>query len=195
MLNITFFDTVLKVIENQIASSVRLSVRNGFFHKKIFLIITGDIIFFNESHQLIKGSDMEKWEWNSSLETGIELIDEQHHELFARIDQFELAIYNGTASHELKGIFEYLKSYIIEHLEAEEKILRDCNYPDFERHFEEHESFRKLFAEMSASYKEKGGDNYLAIDVDKQLRKWWENHILKMDMAYAPFVRKEADYL
>jgi hemerythrin len=138
---------------------------------------------------------MGKWEWNSSLETGVELIDEQHHELFARIDQLEVAIYNGTASRELKGIFEYLKSYIIEHLEAEEKILSDCNYPDFERHFEEHEKFRKLISEMSASYKEKGGDNYLAIDVDKQLRKWWENHIMKMDMSYAPFVRKEADYL
>ena len=138
---------------------------------------------------------MEKWQWNSRLETGIDLIDEQHRELFVRIDQLELAIYNGSVSKELKGILEYLNSYILEHLEAEEQLLRDCNYPDFDRHIEQHEEFRKLIAEMSASYKEKGGDNYFAIDVDKQLRKWWENHILKMDLAFVPFVRKEADYL
>jgi len=138
---------------------------------------------------------MEKWQWNSRLETGIKLIDEQHHELFVRIDQFELAIYNGSVSNELKSILEYLNAYIIEHLKAEEQLLRDCNYPDFDRHAEQHDEFRKIIAEMSASYKEKGGDNYLAIDVDKQLRKWWENHILKMDLAYVPFVRKEADYL
>ena len=138
---------------------------------------------------------MEKWEWSSRLETGIELIDEQHRELFEMIDQLELAIYSGSASHELKSIFEYLNSYIAEHLEAEERLLRECNYPDFEKHAEEHDKFRKSIAEMSASYKKNGGDNYLALDVDKHLRKWWENHILKMDMAYIPFVRKEADYL
>ncbi len=138
---------------------------------------------------------MEKWQWNSRLETGIKLIDEHHRELFERIDQLEIAIYNGSATHELKGILEYLKSYIIEHLEAEEKLLRDCNYPDIKRHFEQHEKFRKLISEMSANYKKKGGDNYLALDVDKQLREWWENHIIKMDLAYVPFVRKEADYL
>jgi len=138
---------------------------------------------------------MEKWQWNARLETGIELIDEQHRELFARIDKLELAIYEGSAVNELKSVFEYLKTYIIEHLEAEEKLLSDCNYPDFDRHFEQHEEFRKLVAEMSSNYKEKGGDNYFAIDVDKQLRKWWENHILKMDLAYVPFVRKEVDYL
>jgi len=138
---------------------------------------------------------MEKWQWNSRLETGIELIDEQHRELFARIDQLEIAIYNGSASHVLKSLLEYLNSYIVEHLEAEEQILRDCNYPDFDHHIEQHDEFRKLISEMSASYNEKGGDDYFAIDVDKQLRRWWENHILKMDMAYVPFVRKEADFL
>ncbi len=138
---------------------------------------------------------MEKWKWNSRFETGIKEIDEQHKGLFERIDQLELAMYRGSASEELKKIIEYLNSYILKHLEVEEKILRDCSYPDYEGHVNQHEEFRALCADLLHRYKEKTDDVYLALDVDKQMRKWWENHILKMDMAYVPYVRKEADYL
>lgn len=137
---------------------------------------------------------MGKWEWNSRLETGIKEIDEQHKGLFEQIDRLELAIYKGSAIEELKSIIEYLNVYINEHLETEEKLLRDCNFLDFEKHFEQHEEFRSLVAELLNRYK-KGADSYLALDVDKQLRKWWENHILKMDMAYVPYIKKEADFL
>ncbi|HNX24620.1 MAG TPA: hemerythrin family protein [Spirochaetota bacterium] len=137
---------------------------------------------------------MGKWEWNSRLEAGIKEIDEQHKGLFEQIDRLELAIYKGSAIEELKSIIEYLNVYINEHLETEEKLLRDCNFFDFEKHFEQHEEFRSLVAELLNRYK-KGADNYLALDVDKQLRKWWENHILKMDMAYVPYIKKEADFL
>jgi len=95
----------------------------------------------------------------------------------------------------LKKIIVYLNSYILEHLDAEEKLLRDCNYPDYEGHVNHHEEFRELCAELLQRYNETGGDDYLALDVDKQMRKWWENHILKMDMAYVQYVKKEADYL
>jgi len=138
---------------------------------------------------------MQKWEWDSRLETGIAEIDEYHRKLFERIDQLEIAIYKGVADKELKKIIEYLNAYAIEYLEFEEKLLRECNYPDYENHFKQHEEFRALSAELIIRYKDKGGDNYLALDVDKLMRKWWENHILKMDIAFVPFIKKEADYL
>jgi len=138
---------------------------------------------------------MGKWQWSTRLETGITVIDEPHKELFERIDQLEVAIYKGSAVQELKDIFEYLNLYAVEYLAIEETLLRECNYPDFEAHFNQHQEFRKLCSELISSYNEKVYDNYLALDVDKQMRKWWENHILKMDMAYVPYVKKEADFL
>lgn len=137
---------------------------------------------------------MSKWEWNSRLETGIKEIDEYHKGLFEQIDRLEIAIYKGSAAGELKSIIEYLNSYVVEHLEMEEKLLRDSNYHDYEKHFIQHEEFRSLCADLIKRYK-KSADNYFALDVDKQMRKWWEDHILKMDMAYIPFLKKEADYL
>jgi len=143
---------------------------------------------------IIRTDCMKKWEWSARLETGIKEIDEQHKGLFEQIDRLDLAIYRGSAIGELKNLIEYLNSYIVEHLEIEEKLLRDCSYPDYERHFNEHEEFRSLCAELMLRFK-KGADNYLALDVDKQMRKWWENHIMKMDMAYVPYIKKEADFL
>jgi hemerythrin len=129
------------------------------------------------------------WEWTSSLETGIEEIDEQHKELFNRIDKLELAIYKGRAAIELESLMKYLESYIIEHFEMEEQLMLDHIYPDFAAHARQHNEFRNIFTGILESCRNRGADSYLAIDVDKQMRKWWENHILKMDMAYIPFLK------
>jgi len=129
------------------------------------------------------------WEWTERLETGIDEIDSQHKELFNRIDKLELAIYKGRATDELIKLMEYLESYIIEHFELEEKLMLDNFYPDFAVHVRQHTEFRTVCTGILNTFNDKGADSYLAIDIDKQMRKWWENHILKMDMAYIPFVK------
>ena len=130
------------------------------------------------------------WQWDSRLETGIEQIDEQHKELFARIDALELAIYKGRAASELIKLMEYLESYISEHFDLEEKLMLDNIFPDYAIHSRQHNEFRTYCTGVLNTFKNKGSDSYMAIDVDKQMRKWWENHILKMDTAYIPFVKK-----
>ncbi|NLV66573.1 MAG: hemerythrin family protein [Spirochaetes bacterium] len=129
-------------------------------------------------------------EWNRSLETGIELIDNQHQELFRRIDRLELAMYNGRAVTELRNLLEYLESYIIEHFHDEEELMLRINYPGYAAHVKEHNDFRNKINSLLAECKGKGIDSYLAIDVDKQMRKWLEHHIMKTDMAIVPFINK-----
>jgi len=131
-----------------------------------------------------------EWQWDSRLETGIKQIDEQHKELFKRIDQLELAVYKGKAAAELIKLLEYLESYITKHFEMEEKLMLENFYPDYALHVRQHQQFRSIWTEVLNKFKNRGGDSYLAIDVDKQMRKWWENHILKMDMAYIPYLKK-----
>jgi hemerythrin len=133
---------------------------------------------------------MATFKWDRRLETGIRLIDEQHRELFKRIDALELAIYNTRATAELVDLIKYLEEYVIEHFDAEEVILTDFFYPDFPKHLFEHNEFRKLYNEMKEECRTRGPDAYLAIDVDKLIRKWWENHIMKSDMDFVPYVKK-----
>ncbi len=134
---------------------------------------------------------MGSFTWDHRLETGIERIDTQHWELFKRFDALELAIYESRtrATTELVIMIEYLERYVTEHFDTEEELMMKANYPDLSRHRAEHEKFRRLFEGFKKEYKEKGADFYLTLDVDRELRKWWEHHILEVDMAYVPFLK------
>jgi len=132
---------------------------------------------------------MTKWKWDKQLETGIELIDDQHMELFRRMDKLELAIYSGMGAAELAHLVKYLEEYVVEHFQAEETIMQKINYPDFIKHHTQHKKFRALVDEIISTCKDKGADSYLAIEVNKKMRGWWENHILKLDMDYVPYFK------
>lgn len=134
---------------------------------------------------------MKKLEWSKNLETGIELIDNQHRELIKRIDALDLAIFKGTGKVELVSMLEYLASYVEEHFEAEEKMMMKINYPGFPSHYEEHKKFKTIYARILQEYNIKGADSYLALELDRQVRKWFEHHIVETDAAYVPYVKKE----
>lgn len=134
--------------------------------------------------------NMANWQWYNMLETGIEDIDFQHKELFRRIDKLELAIYSGKSIVELTFLIKYLETYVIEHFEAEEKLMLDINFPGLSNHRKQHNEFRMLAQDIMAQCKNRGADTYMAIQVDKQMRRWWENHILIRDMEYVSFIKQ-----
>lgn len=132
---------------------------------------------------------MTKLEWNKSFETGVELIDTQHRELIKRIDALELAIYGGKAKVELVIMLEYLATYVDKHFEAEEEMMMKTKYPDFSRHHEEHKKFKLVYERILKEYKVKGTDNYLAMELDREVRKWFEHHLLVTDASYVPYCK------
>jgi hemerythrin len=71
--------------------------------------------------------------------------------------------------------------------------MSEANYPLhlLHRHVEQHNEFRNTLREFMKKYRAKGGDKYLAIDFGREICKWWENHILKLDLDYAAFIRKK----
>jgi hemerythrin len=135
---------------------------------------------------------MTTFKWDRKLETGIEEIDRQHEELFRRIDQLDLSIYEGRSKTEMVMILEYLGTYVKEHFSAEELLLRSIGFPGISAHLQEHREFAELYDKIKNEYRAKGADSYLALDVDRAIRKWWEKHILKSDMAFVPYVTKHA---
>jgi hemerythrin len=132
---------------------------------------------------------MAEFEWNSSFETGINVIDEQHKELFSKIDGITLAIYEGQGKKKVGELIDFLDVYIANHFKTEEKLLYDNYYPDFAKHTVYHAEFTKSFKQYNEDFHKNGPDNYLAIRMEKDIRNWWENHILKTDMLYVPFIK------
>lgn len=134
---------------------------------------------------------MADFEWNSSYETGIDIIDEQHQELFSKIDAISLAIYEGQGKKKVGELIDFMDAYIANHFKTEEKILYDNFYPDFTKHLSYHQEFTRSFKEYSGDFNKNGPDNYLAIRMEKEIRSWWENHILKIDMLYVPYIKDD----
>jgi hemerythrin len=133
--------------------------------------------------------DLAEFKWDSRLETGISSIDSQHKELFKRIENLELAMYSGRVSNELVLLVEYLESYAEDHFNTEESMMLDMNYPHMIKHIEEHKKFRDYHSKLNKEYRKRGAGIYLAIDVDREIRKWWESHILGTDMQYVPYYK------
>lgn len=131
---------------------------------------------------------MSVFEWEKEYELGIEIIDEQHRELFRKIDHLNISIYGGKGRDELRQLIKYLKTYIEEHFSYEENALTGTDYPDLEAHKKEHTRFIDYFKELDHEIKSRGADNFLAIKVEKDIRAWWEEHELKYDRIYVPYI-------
>jgi hemerythrin len=132
---------------------------------------------------------MERLTWSDEFETGVEIIDQQHRALFRSIDGFTLAIYEGEGKGKLKQLMWFLDDYVNDHFDTEEKLLLQNDYPDINVHVNAHEQFTALFKEIKKEFLDRGGDSYLAIRLEKEIRNWWESHILKMDMKYVPYIQ------
>jgi len=132
---------------------------------------------------------MGSFEWDPKLETGVAVIDQQHRELFRRLDELQLAIYGAKAKNELVVMIEYLEKYVDEHFAAEEKMMFGVRFHDYSGHKREHEEFKRIFQRIRDEYRVKGADNFLAIQLEKEVYRWWEDHIMRTDMTFAAVVR------
>ena len=131
--------------------------------------------------------------WDEKLSTGIEEIDSQHKELIKRIDSLEKSVYGGNSKTEVKKMMEFLGSYVMEHFDAEEKLMTEADYPDISKHREEHKKFKSLYSDLVIEYDKRGGDYYFALDIHRRLIDWFTKHLLEIDAAYVPYLKKNPE--
>ena len=81
----------------------------------------------------------DRFRWEIKYKIGIEIIDNQHKELFSIIDKLLAAIYEKKGKCEILKIDQYLISHIKEHLETEENLMAINNYPLYNEHKNNHE--------------------------------------------------------
>ena len=130
--------------------------------------------------------------WSSEYETGIDIIDSQHKQLFDYLDQVELAIAtdNGT---QVEEIARGLIHYAISHNTFEETLMKQAGYPMLEAHAQVHESFKER-AQGYIQQLDAGTDPMrVARDIRIQIGLWLINHIKREDKHYVPYVKKKLD--
>jgi hemerythrin len=78
--------------------------------------------------------------WNDNLAVGVNSIDNQHKELFSKINDLLVAMKSGNGNNEIFKMLNFLENYVTKHFNDEESIQRKNNYPGYNIQHEQHES-------------------------------------------------------
>lgn len=125
------------------------------------------------------------FEWDSSIELGIPLIDEQHRALFGWVNSLDEAISSGEGPEAVSVLIWKLISYVTTHFSEEERLMLSGNYPGLPAHHKEHDRFVSRLREIQAGFDD---GHEMSESVLSFLVEWLVCHIKGTDQAYCRFI-------
>jgi hemerythrin len=132
---------------------------------------------------------MAYYEWDSALETGYDLLDDQHKSLFALANALALAAERSFEEDDAVADAVYgLSAYVVEHFNDEEALMESFGYPGVGTHRIRHETFAAQVLEFSANY-------MTGRVVDPQrlaflVTDWLTTHILQYDVEAVAYMKQ-----
>ncbi len=126
------------------------------------------------------------------MSVGVEFIDNQHKEMFNRINRVLVAVRDKDSPEVVVATLGFLAKYVGEHFSAEHEEMIKHKYPAMNTHMEQHEYFAKEVAEFRARLKEEGTSEQLLIEMKKLLVDWFSSHIDKVDRSLGRFIKLRA---
>lgn len=128
--------------------------------------------------------------WDNNYNTGIELIDTQHKQLIVLTNELYTACRdNRDVLHAaFKEAMSRMVKYVRFHFDAELKLLKAINYPDYQNHKKKHDILVKDILDTAKDYNE--GKKFVPNNFVRVLREWILSHIAVEDKAYSFFVKE-----
>lgn len=135
--------------------------------------------------------------WKKKYKIGVDLIDEQHQELFKRLGNFIQTVRSdkerAEKKEEVENTLEFMGEYVTTHFNAEEALQRKYNYPDYENHHQIHENFKSEIAEFQKEYQEKEYDEDFVMQFSGRLLTWLINHVALTDQDLGEHINFEKE--
>lgn len=123
--------------------------------------------------------------WQDNLDTGIEIIDNQHKRIVEMINQLHAA-QMGHSTAAVSEVIDELVDYTLSHFAFEEELMEEAGYPFTEAHKRVHQIFTRRVDEYRMRFK--AGED-VADELKSLLSRWLFNHIRNDDKAYAETVK------
>lgn len=129
---------------------------------------------------------LEIFPWNQNLETGIDIIDEQHKRLVHLLNQVADHLANCSHKVTLTAIFTELADYADYHFKSEEAVWSRYFTADdaFDGHKTSHDSFLADVLTLQKKYNDSNLDDGIG-EIVSFLAKWLAFHILDSDKKMA----------
>jgi hemerythrin len=131
-------------------------------------------------------------DWSDEYLIGIDKIDEQHKEFFAKVHRVYEACLESEGENVVQETLDFLKNYAIEHFRSEEAFMREYEYPDVEEHSKLHAEFLDEYTKLSDEFSDLGTSQVLADNIVDTVQNWLIEHIADADRYYATHVKSRS---
>ena len=118
-------------------------------------------------------------------------MDDEHKELFRRINLLLAAMLGGKVAESMGSILDLILDYTNFHFSDEEKLMESRGYPKLQEHRKLHERFVAEFQSLKKTIIEEGVDAAVVIQVQDKVVNWLLEHIAKVDKEYGTFMAAE----
>ena len=125
--------------------------------------------------------------WTDALAIGIPEIDQQHQELFLRLERLLRGIVGGERE-EAGRLLEFLGDYVVSHFGAEERWMVTSGYPGYAAHKAEHDRFMQDYLRMQVEFDEQGPTVLMGMRVNNWVADWLRRHITGSDFELGRWV-------
>ena len=129
------------------------------------------------------------YEWDKNLESGNDLIDNQHKQLFAALNKLVLAYQLGSGPEKLNETIEFLIAYTLKHFQDEESLMEEFSHTDKAVHKNYHNEFKRTVGDLSQRLAKEGYNNALMESTIKIMADWLINHIKSDDFKLAAHIQ------
>lgn len=128
--------------------------------------------------------------WKESYRIGIDIIDNQHIELFQRTDELLEAINSNADAQRFRETINFLKNYVVQHFHDEEEYQASIGYSELEIHKKAHSDFVKLVFEYEKRLEDSNYNIKVVKELAGTLTAWLIYHVADVDQK---IVRNKTD--
>ena len=128
--------------------------------------------------------------WSDKYSLNVTEIDEQHKKLVSLVNDMYDAMHAGKGRDMIGTVIAEFVDYTDYHFKAEERLLRQSGYPDYDEHKKMHENLSRKAHSIKEAFDR--GNTPSAIEVMLLLTNWLNTHILEEDRKYKPHAESKA---
>jgi hemerythrin-like metal-binding protein len=133
--------------------------------------------------------EMEVIPWTPDFLIGVERVDDQHKELFRRLNSLGDALWDGSTEEDLIGHVTFLSEYVKSHFADEEALMSQYEFPGLSAQEAAHRQFIDVVATFEKQIVSGQFSSALAVKIFDQSCSWVKEHVIKMDKTFGQYVQ------
>lgn len=125
------------------------------------------------------------------IETGNTKLDNDHVELFSKINDFMEACARGEGIDKIMKTVDFLRKYTKTHFTYEENLQKTKNYPSYQQHKDFHEKYIKNLEDIAKEIEASGVSAGVVGKINIHLGSALIAHIKTADVQLARFLKEQ----